>query len=297
MGVFDAVVEFERGVLERDEALKPVWERFAAAGEARVREVSRDAAFPSWPGTTSASALKAALVEAEVFAVLAEYAREVGPLVRAGDAERWEALVREAQRRSGEGYLGELHESVVGAASLRERFGCAPARRTQRGGIPCDCGYATDGTRPSRLCDECEDALLRRWVAEERRILRGMPGYAQEIAAVIADTEAKQRRILEKGSDEYSETFGQRKAGGRRLGRLRRAHRKELDAQDLRRWTRLGEMVEHSSTTSIRTTAAKTRGRGLGAAGITELGILADRESIRALTKKAENGTARRAAR
>lgn len=297
MGVFDAVVEFERGMFGRDESLKAVWERVAAAGEARVRELSRDTAFPSWPGATSASVLKAGLLEAEVFAILAEYAREAGPLVRPGDAERWAGLVGEAQRRSGEGFLGELQESAVGGATLRERFGWAPARRSQRGGIPCACGYATEGVVPRILCDDCEDALLRRWVAEERRVLRGMPGYAQEIATVIAETEAKQRRILEKGSDEYSETFGQRKAAGRRLGRLRRTHRKELDAQDLRRWARLGEVMEHASTTSIRTTAAKTCGRGLGAAGITELGILADRESIRALTKKAENGTARRAAR
>lgn len=297
MGVFDAVVEFERGVLGRDEALAGVWERFAVAGEGRLREVSRDAGFPSWPGVTSASVLKTALVEAEVFAVLAEYAREARGLVRPGDAERWVALVGEAQRRSGEGFLGELQESAVGAGLLRERFGWVPSRRSQRGGIPCDCGYATEGTVPPRLCDECEGALLRRWVAEERRVLRTMPVYAQDVAAVIAETETKQRRILEKGSDEYSETFGTRKAAGRRLGRLARAHRKDLAGQDLGRWRQLGELAEHASTTSIRSTAAKTRGRGLGAAGITELGIVADRASVRAMTTKAEKKSRGRAER
>ncbi|MCK2022876.1 hypothetical protein KZC52_08090 [Microbacterium sp. kSW2-24] len=148
MSVFGAVVEFERGVLERDEALKSVWERFAVLGEARLGVLRERVGFPSWPGVTSASALKAASVEAEVFAVLAEYAREARGLVRPGDAERWEALVGEAQRRSGEGFLGELQESTVGAALLRERWGWVPRSRSQRGGIPCQCGFATEGVLP-----------------------------------------------------------------------------------------------------------------------------------------------------
>ncbi|MFJ4253643.1 hypothetical protein [Microbacterium sp. NPDC090003] len=272
MGVFDAVVEFERGVLERDEALKPVWERFAAAGEARVRELSRDAAFPSWPGATSASVLKAALVEAEVFVVLSEYAREAGPLVRAGDAERWEALVREAQRRSGEGHLGELQESVVGAASLRERFGWAPPRRTQRGGIPCDCGYATDGVVPRILCDDCEDLLLLRWVGEERRILRTLPTYGEEVAAVVSKVAVKQERAWVKGG-EYtaSDAAGIRRAGGRALGRLRRKHRAELRAVDLARWSATAAPIAAAAMTAYRETAAKVAPRGLGAAALTEL--------------------------
>lgn len=283
--MFGAVVEFERGVLERDEALKSVWERFAVLGEARLGVLRERAGFPSWPGVTSASALKAASMGAEVFAVLAEYAREARGLVRAGDAQRWAGLVGEAQRRSGEGFLGELQESTVGAALLRERWGWVPRSRSQRGGIPCQCGFATEGVLPRALCDDCQETLLRRWVAEERRLLRGMPEYAEEVAGVISDAEAKQRAVFVKGTDEYGETQGIRNAAGRKLARLRKRHRGELLGVDAIRWQWLADAVEHAATQSVRTTARKIGKRGLGAAGVSELGILADRDGIKAAVR------------
>ncbi|WP_336641044.1 hypothetical protein [Microbacterium sp. USHLN272] len=272
MSVFGAVVEFERGVLERDEALKSVWERFAVSGEARLGVLRERVGFPSWPGVTSASALKAASVEAEVFAVLAEYAREARGLVRAGDAQRWAGLVGEAQRRSGEGFLGELQESTVGAALLRERWGWVPRSRSQRGGIPCQCGFATEGVLPRALCDDCQETLLRRWVAEERRILRGMPEYAEEVTAVIDRTARKQERVYVTGG-EYtaSEATGVRRAGGRAVARLHRRHREELPGVEMSRWEKLGAPLAAASMLAYRETASKVLRRGLGGAALTEL--------------------------
>ncbi len=45
------------------------------------------------------------------------------------------------------------------------------------------------------MCDDCQETLLRRWVAEERRLLRGMPDYAEEVVTVIEKVAATQMRI------------------------------------------------------------------------------------------------------
>lgn len=255
-----------------------------------MRELATRIAFPSWPGATSATALKRAAQEAEITAVLDEYAASARALIRPADQERWEALVAEMQRRSGEGLLAdELGRSAVGASLLREKLGGRPHRGSQGRGSSCDCGYAVEGVLPRLLCDDCEELLLRRWVAEERRLLRGMPEYAEEVAQVIEDVAQQQTKVFEsRGEYLVSEAFGKRKAGGRRLARLGRRHRAELVGADLRRWTSFIEPLSHASTTSVRSTVQKVHKRGLGAAALTELGVRADAEAIKAFVKDSD---------
>lgn len=295
MSASDAVDEFERGVLESNAPLASLHAASAAAGELRMRELSARIAFPSWPGATSASALKRAAQEAEITAVLDEYAASAHELIRPADQERWEALVAEAQRRSGEGLLAdELGRSAVGASLLREKLGGRPHRSQQRGGIDCACGYAIDGILPKVLCPECGDVLLRRWVAEERRLLRGLPSYAEAVTQAIEVTAQKQAKVYERRGDHLaSEASAQRRAGGRRLAGLRRRHRADLAALDLRRWSSFIEPLAREARTGVRTTAAKAAKRGLGAAALTELSLLSDAAAIRVASRileKRNNG-------
>lgn len=296
MGVSDVIDEFEREVLAANAPLAALVESSAVSGETRMRVLGGQIAFPSWPGATSASALKRGAIEAELTAVLDDYAASARSLIRPADQERWQSLVAEAQRRSGEGLLAdELGRSAVGASLLRERLGGRPHRGSQRRTVVCDCGYAVTGILPNRLCDECEELLLRRWVAEERRLLRGIPAYAEEVAEVISQVDQQQTKVFQtRGEYLVSEAFGKRKAGGRRLARLRRKYRAELAGVDVARWSSFVEPLSHASTTSVRTTLLKVHKRGLGAAALTELGVRADDESSKAFAQykeKRQNST------
>lgn len=296
MSASEAVEEFERGVLEANAPLAALHETAGVSGDARMRELAAHIAFPSWPGATSATALKRAAQEAEITAVLDEYATSARPLIRPADQERWELLVADMQRRSGEGFLAdELGRSAVGASLLRAKLGGRPHRAQQRGGIDCACGYAVDGVMPEKLCPECGDVLLRRWVAEERRLLRSMPEYAEEVTQVIEATAQKQAKVAQsRGDYTADEASATRRAGGRRLARLRRAHRVELATLDLRRWSSLAEMLAREARPAVRTTAAKAQKRGLGAAALTELSLLSIADTIkiaeRILEKRKNSG-------
>lgn len=290
MSASDAVDEFERGVLDANAPLAALHDSFAAAGDLRLRELNARIAFPSWPGVTSATVLRRGAQEAEVFAILADFAAQARPLVRPADDERWQVLVVESQRRSGEGLLAdELGRSTVGASLLRERLGGRPHQGSQRRGVSCECGYAVTGALPKLLCDECEELLLRRWVAEERRLLRGMPAYADDVAVVITQVARQQTEVFQKrGEYLVSEAFGKRKAGGRRLAALRRRHRGALADVDLTRWASFVEPLSHASTTSVRSTVLTVHKRGLGAAALTELGLRADEESTKSFAQYSE---------
>jgi len=289
----DAVGDLERRVLDANAPLAAVHGASVSAGQVRMRELAARIAFPAWPGATSASALKRAAQEAEITAVLEEYATSARSLIRPADQERWRALVAERQRRSGEGVLADLlGRSVVGASLLREELGF---RGPQRRGVPCVCGYAVDGILPARLCDECEELLLRRWVAEERRLLRGMPAYAEEVAQVIGKVAQRQTRIFQtRGDDLDSEALGARKSGGRQIARLARRHREDLAGLDLRRWSSFIEPLLHASTTYVRLTLGKVHKRGLGAAALTELAVRSNDEGMKAYLRTVEKEKRRR---
>ncbi|TQL82386.1 hypothetical protein [Microbacterium saperdae] len=290
MGVADVVDEFERDVLAANAPLTALVANCVVSGAARMRELEERIAFPSWPGATSASALNRAAREAEITAVLADYADAARRLIRPADQKRWGELVADAQRRRGEGVLrDELGRSAVGASRLRDELGGGPRRVPSRRGIVCDCGYARDGVLPPLLCDECEQLMLRRWVAEERRLLRGMPAYAEDVAQVIERVAQRQTKVFQtRGDDLSSEAFGKRKAGARRLGRLRTRHRAELADLDLGRWAGFVAPLSRASTTSVRSTVQKTHRRGLGAAALTELAVRADQEGIASFVRYSE---------
>ena len=286
MSASEAVDDFEREVLDASAPLAALHEAAAIAGAVRMRELAAQITFPSWPGATSATALKSAAQEAEITAVLDEYAVSARPLIRPADQTRWEALVAEMQRKSGQGLLAdELGRSAVGASLLRGRVGGRPHRPQQRG-IDCACGYAVDGILPRLLCPECGDVLLRRWVAEERRLLRGMPVYAEEVAQVIDATAQKQARVSQSRGDYIAdEVSAVRRAGGRRLARVRRRHRLEVAGLDLERWSGFIELLSRDARPAVRTTAAKAAKRGLGAAALTELSLVADADAIKAAAR------------
>lgn len=124
--------------------------------------------------------------------------------------------------------------------------------------------------------------LLRRWVAEERRLLRAMPAYAEEVARVIEVTAQKQAKVAQsRGDYTADEASATRRAGGRRLSRLRRTHRVELAKLDLRRWSSFVEMLSRDARPAVRTTAAKAQKRGPGAAALTELSLLSIADVIK----------------
>jgi hypothetical protein len=290
MSTSEAVEAFERGVLDANAPLAALHAAMGVSGDARMRELAARISFLSWPGATSATVLKRAAQEAEITAVLDEYAASARALVRPADQERWEALVAEMQRRSGEGLLAdELGRSAVGAALLRERLGGRPHRTQQRGGIDCACGHAVDGVVPKVLCPECGDVLLRRWVAEERRLLRAMPAYADEVSRIIEVAAQKQSMTIRRGG-EYTaeEVSGLRRAAGRRLARLHRTHRAEVAKLDLQRWSSFVGLLSREARTGVRTTAAKAEKRGLGAAALTELSLVSDAEAVQAARRMVE---------
>lgn len=101
----DAVEAFEREALSSNSGLAALHAASSTAAVARMRTFVTHGGSPSWPGATSASALRRAAQEAEVVAVLDEYKTAAGSLIAAATDERWRALVSQAQRLSGRGVL------------------------------------------------------------------------------------------------------------------------------------------------------------------------------------------------
>ena len=142
---------FERDALASRAALLAVFEAAATTGATRLRTLRDRIDEPSWPGATPASALRSAAREAEIAAILGDYARDAGPAIDAETAQRWQALVRSAQLQSGAGMLAdELPLSTVGAALLREQLGARPPKFLRPS--HCACGYAVDGVLPEKIC-------------------------------------------------------------------------------------------------------------------------------------------------
>lgn len=287
VGVAEAVDEFEREVLAANSALAVLYEEAASAGEVRMRELSPRIAFPAWPGATSATALRRVALEAEIAAILDAYAAAARELIRPADVERWQALVHEARRRRGDGVLAdELGRSTVGASLLRDRLGHRPQPRQQRGSADCACGYARDGVLPERLCPECGDVLVRRWVAEERRLLRDMPEYAADVTEIIEETARKQTLAMTTpGEFNASDAEGRRRAGGRRLARLRRRRGAEATSPDLTRWHNFREPLSRDAREGVRKSAASAAKRGLGAAAMTELAVRGSGELVQSAAR------------
>lgn len=296
MGISDSVDTFERETLAVNPDLQAVHEEFAASGDLRMRQLAARITSPSWPGATSASRLRSAAVEAEITAILDDYAAAAQKLIRPADADRWQALVRDAQRLRGEGLLAdELGRSTVGASLLRDGLGGRTTSRPQRGGVDCACGYAVTGILPERLCPECGDLLVRRWVAEERRLLRDLPAYAADVAGIIEDTAQKQTKaITTPGDYRASDAEGRRRSGGRKLARLRRRRRAETAALDLTRWRGFIDPLSRDAREGVRSAAARAPKRGLGAGAMTELAVRGSEELVREMSRFGAAGSKHR---
>lgn len=283
MGVSDAVDEFERDTLTENAPLAALVEASTESGQQRMRALASQSSALDRPTVASASRLKRAIQEAEIVAVLDEYARSALALIRPADQQRWRDLIAEAQQRSGAGFLAdELGRSALGASLLRDRLGGDPNRPRQARGVDCACGYAIDGVLPKLVCPECGDVLLRRWVAEEYRLLRGATEYSQEIGNVIEETAVRQAKVYaRRGDHTSSETAAVRKRGGRRLARLGRKYRADVAAMDRARWASFVEPLARDARTGVRTTAAGALNSGLGAASLTDLALVSEAAGLR----------------
>ena len=173
----------------------------------------------------------------------------------------------------------------MGISEVADEHGGRPYPGQQRG-LDCACGYAMTGVLPERLCPECGDRLVRRWIGEERRLLRAMPAYAGEIAEVIQETSQKQTKaITTPGDYSASDAEGCRRSGVRKLARLSRRHRADTAALDLTRWRSFAEPLARDAREGVRRTAARAAKRGLGAAAMTELAVRGSRELVREISR------------
>ncbi|UOE44055.1 hypothetical protein [Agromyces larvae] len=139
-------------------------------------------------------------------------------------------------------------------------------------GEHCACGYLHTGVVPPQLCLDCGDRAIARWRDEEKRALNLLPAYAADVERVLRETRDAQRKALRSRRGEpFSDADWELDKGGRRLARLRRAHRDELTRVGLDRWNELAGLVAHDRREVTRKTAKRMAKRGLGAAAMVEL--------------------------
>ncbi|MCK8476299.1 hypothetical protein [Microbacterium aurugineum] len=145
--------------------------------------------------------------------------------------------------------------------------------RSRISGRRCDCGYLATGTPPARLCFDCGDRALADWVAEEKSVLGPLPSYAVEVAEIIRDAAKNQAAAIKKRSNEpFAEAARERSQAARRLSRVRRAHRRELDGVSLDRWQAAAALLGSDPRELFRKESKRFVKRGLGAAQLTALG-------------------------
>lgn len=281
---FEAAAEFERDLLARNASLAELHRQAQVSGASRMKEAAALRAPSPWQGTVSSSGMRQALLEAEVFALLQEYATRAVASIDSADAARWSALVGEGLTRSGRGLLvDEVHSSSAGALLLREAWGFRPAV-PNRPLIDCACGYAESGVIGKGLCIECSELVARRWSAEELRQLAMVPEYRARVEEILADAEARQnKQIGARSETPLDDVRGKRARAGRRLRWLRRSMRSALAASGglpSARWQQLAALTARSMQTSLRFEAARAGKRGLGAAGLAALAMKSDRDII-----------------
>jgi hypothetical protein len=198
---FDAAAEFERALLERDSPLAELHRQAQLDGAARLKAAGSLRAPSPWQGTTSVSGMRQAIIEAEVRALLREYAAQAAAVTDGADSARWAALVDEGLTRSRRGLLvDEVRDSAAGALVLRESWGFRPVVPNAPV-IDCACGYAESGVLAKGLCIECGELVVRRWSAEELRLLALVPEYRARVEEILSDTEARQKKQIGVPSD------------------------------------------------------------------------------------------------
>ncbi|SDM52012.1 hypothetical protein [Microbacterium azadirachtae] len=276
---FDAAAEFERALLERNAPLAELHRQAQLDGAARLRAAGSLRAPSPWQGTTSVSGMRQAIVEAEVYALLREYAAQAAAATDGADSARWTALVDEGLTRSRRGLLvDEVRDSAAGALVLRDSWGLRPVVPNAPV-IDCACGYAESGVIAKGLCIECGELVVRRWSAEELRLLALVPEYRARVEEILS-TEARQKKQIGVPSDTpISDVASKRARGGRALGRLRRSGRRLLVAgRDLpsERWKQLAALTAKALQIQVGAEGRRAGRRGLGAAGLAALAVKSD---------------------
>lgn len=278
---FDAAAEFERALLERNAPLAELHRQAQLDGAARLKAAGSLRAPSPWQGTTSASGMRQAILEAEVYALLREYAAQAAAVTDGADSARWKALVDEGLTRSRRGLLvDEVRDSAAGALLLRESWGFRPVVPNAPL-IDCACGYAESGVVGKGLCIECGELVVRRWSAEELRLLALVPEYRARVEEILSDTEARQKKQIGVPSDTpISDVASKRARGGRALGRLRRSGRRLLlsAGRDLpsERWKQLAGLTAKALQTQVGAEGRRAGKRGLGAAALAALALKSD---------------------
>ncbi|KJL38811.1 hypothetical protein RS86_00015 [Microbacterium azadirachtae] len=282
---FEAAAEFERDLLERNAPLAELHREVQASGAARLKSAAALRAPSPWRGITSASGMRQAIMEAEVYALLKDYAARVSASIDSADGARWAAFVDEGLTRSRRGLLvDEVRSSAAGALQLRDAWGFRPAV-PNRAFIDCGCGYAESGVIGKGLCIECGELVVRRWSAEELRLLAMVPEYRGRVEEILVDTEARQQKQIGVRSETpFADVASKRARGGRALRRLRRSGRRLLVSTEgdlpSERWTQLARLTSRALQTSLPLEGRRADKRGLGAAGLAALALKGDRDIL-----------------
>ena len=157
----------------------------------------------------------------------------------------------------------------------------------RRAGRNCSCGYLETSAAPARLCFDCGDRALADWLTEEKALLGRMPGYATAVTEVLRDTAQRQEKAIRARSNEpNAEAQWERNKGGKRLSAIRRTHRADAAAVVQDRWAELASLVQRDPREQLRKDAKRFTKRGLGAAGLTALGL----EAAQVLFKRLDSG-------
>jgi hypothetical protein len=93
------------------------------------------------------------------------------------------------------------------------------------------------------------------------------------VAEIVRDAGQRQDAAIKAKSNEpFVDAAWERSKAARRLSRVRRARRTELDADALRRWQAAAEVVGHDPRDLFRKESRRFAKRGPGAAALTALG-------------------------
>jgi len=144
---------------------------------------------------------------------------------------------------------------------------------TRASALNCDCGYLGTGVLPNRLCFDCGDRALAAWVAEEKNLLGRAPGYATDVAEIVRDAAQRQEKALRARANEpFADAAWERSKAARRLSKVRRARKSELDSASLDRWRTAADVVGRDPRDLFRKESRRFSKRGAGAAALTALG-------------------------
>lgn len=267
----------------------------ARAGADRIRDLieRRDAV-----GDADAAAFAQHVVSIQRSAV-AGYAASVRGILQAEDVARW-ISVRDALKLSAyDALLGEV--DAPGAASLLDALEAVPEAGAPVGELAtldqmlaaiddkCTCGYARTGVLPKQTCYVCAEAVTAAWMAEEDRILPGVPELHRELDELfdlLVDRLAQLE--LTRDGDTWALIEHERRKAQRQLARLNRSARKEIFDGMLTTWRELAAAASHDHRPIARSLAKGWKRSGLGTARLSTLTLQGNPEVKARMKKKAQ---------